>query len=207
MRFPKYLTWIGLFCSCGVAVLANPSATTTSAKVFVEGKNSFGDYVWSDQPGGYFHWTAESWTGSEAPFSAIAKKIEGQLNKGAKPLKLVSSYKAVAQNRPGNAQAQFAWAYSAFMARKKWQQGQDANAIVAGVSAALEQGGSPRSAQYARMRLFFILWENKWDNNAPLYLRNCLLRLAKRDPKDFYLKYVFAYKMDEDKETLPTAMK
>ncbi len=172
----------------------------------VEGKLDHGAYISGDQPGGYFHWTAQAWTENDRPFVSIRKSVESQLLKSPKPIAIVAAYKKVALKKPIDAQAQFRWAYGVYFARKSRLPGVDVVAVVKGVSAGLEQASSfTKSYQYTRLRIFFLLWESKWDNNAPLYLKRCLYRLAKRDTKDYYLKYVFAYKLGEDDVTLPIA--
>jgi len=201
----KAVLSVCLLCCIG-GVFAAPSLLSHPARLPVEGKDSDGVMVMSDQPGGYFHWTAEAWTGGDAPFLAIRKSIDAQVSKGAKPLALLASYRKAARKQPLNPRAQFGWAYSAYVARRRWQVGQDANAIVKGVSDALEQVPSPKAAQYTRMRLFFTLWENRWDNSPPTYFEKCLFRLAKRDPQDYYLKYLFAYKLGGEPRTADTAM-
>ncbi len=186
-----------------VSVWANPAPTPTPLP---EGLTAYGAYLGNDKPGGYFHWTAEAWTGDETPFLVLRKRIDGQFKTGTNLIGLLDSYRNTAKQQPFDAKAQFAWAYAAYLSRVYHKEGRDPKEIVKGVREGLERPTSPKSAEYARMRAFFHLWDEKWRLNSMHFVKNAVFRLVKLNPQDYDLKYAFAYEFAHSKDTNPIAL-
>lgn len=194
---------------CASAVVAQEQAKprSTPAPVVVEGK-AFPlaeGFISGDQPGGYFHWTAEPWTGSDAPFSQMRRAIDAQIAKGTKRSVVLCNFKALALKNPRDARAQFAWAYAAFRNANKPEKGQDAASIIQGVRLALERVPSPKSYQYARMRWFFHFWDVNFSSEPSI--KRCARRLLKRNPNDDDLKFNLAFQLAHTKPTNGEAMR
>ena len=181
--------------------LQAPQGRDSKGRPLPEGMDMFGAFQMGDKPGRYSYWTAEPWTGDEKPFLRIRQNIDRQVKAGKKPTALLKAYRAAALKNMGDAQAQFRWAYAAFTAYQKFQKGQNVNEITKGVAEALERPRSPKSYQYARMRAIFTLWNTEYQQRHWSHLRKAAMRMAKRNPKDYSLKYIFVQDFLQHKET------
>lgn len=134
-----------------------------------------------------YTWVNEKWTGSDKPYIAIRSRIDkgiaGAKGQKIKLAALVDKFKANALAKSSNPQAQFAWAYTAQEASKAglfldpWSVPRD-------ISYAMAVVPSPHSYQYARLRFLVAMWWQGFGQLKPV-----ALRLVRRNPKDYAVKY------------------
>ena len=103
--------------ACALVSVGISAAQNSAPLPPIEGKGAtpgLDGYIGGVEPGGYFHWTVMKWDGDDTRFLEMRKEIDGAINRGEKRSALVNSYKGFAQEKPLDAEAQFAWAYARF---------------------------------------------------------------------------------------------
>ena len=186
----------------GIGVAQQSKTPRPKALPPIEGKSlGLKGYVGGVNPGGYFHWTVIPWVADDAQFVAIRQHIDAMIAGGKKRSALLAAYKRAAQENPTDATAQFAWAYAAFRNYSKLEPGQSAASVVEGVTEGLEQPRVTKSYEYARMRWFFLQWNDRFRVLEQPILSALARRLLQRNPNDFDLKYTFAYSLAEEFKT------
>jgi len=146
-------------------------------------------------------WLTRPWTGDDKPYRAIREHIEAAVAHGEAPKAIAQRYQVPAQRNRLDAQAQFAWAYSAhkvFLANP---------AVFADASAldALSTTGVEDVYEYTRLR--FMLTQEINPNTNNLYLKNLGERLLKRDPDDKRVRQDLVYALCTDKRGLSDALR
>ena len=182
---------------------ATPTPAPTPTPIPVEGRSIFGSYSAGDVPGSYMYWTAQPWTGSDKSFIRIRQQLDGQVKRGQAVRTLVQRYRTAALLKPIDAQAQFRWAYAAVLAyENRWKTGRDERGILTGVREAMEKPPSPKSYQYTRVRTLICSYDDRWRRDK--YIEKCALRLVKRSPSDYLVKYNFAFGLSFTSKPLKT---
>ncbi len=140
----------------------------------------------------HWNWTKEEWTADSRPFTLIRRSIDNALTKEAKPAALALRYKAEAQKKPRDPQAQFRWAYAAyreFMAvyAVRYPTGEDSLRLYrAGVALDVFPAPSPRSYEYTRLR--FLVQVVQFPARE---LTQVGRRLIRHNPQDDEVMYRF----------------
>ena len=156
--FTASLLWI-------VPAITQPSKTTRNSTYFPR--------EWT--------WTKEEWGKSDKPYLKIIQSIDRAVARKQNLDALSLEYAKIAAANPADPQAQFAWGYSAVLARKPgtYVGRQVPNAI----SQALATAPSPKSYQYARMRYQVLMTWGTW-----VQLKDLGKRLVERNDGDLLVK-------------------
>lgn len=89
--------------------------------------------------------------GDDAPFLRIEKNIDRLVGSGRKEADLAATFKEAAQLKPLDAQAQFRWAYAAYLAQII-NPGPASESLLRDVVPAMALPPNPRAYRYARLR-------------------------------------------------------
>ncbi len=128
-------------------------------------------------------WAAQPWTGDDKPYQQIRKNIYNEIASGQNAEELLARYKAQAEAKPADPQAQFAWAYAA-LRLSAFPGRQDTKVDLTGLPDALAGAPYPRTYDYARIR--FLAQASL----RPMgQLEELGKRLAQRDPADVPVKF------------------
>lgn len=137
---------------------------------------------WSPQA-----WLTRPWIGDDKPYRVIRERVEAAVAQGESPQALMQRYKVPAQTNRLDAQAQFAWAYSAHEALLA----HTVDFANASALDALSTTGVEDVYEYTRLR--FMLTQEANPNSDNLYLKSLGERLLKRNPDDKRVRQDLVY--------------
>ena len=123
-----------------------------------------------------YTWQKESWTGSDASFLAARLIIDNrfQESNAAERMNWLDTYRRAAYDSPQSADAQFNWAYIAFliMRQREFQQTYEQNQqLICGIFEWMAQPSSPKSFEYTRLRFIMRAFAAEYDNLDPVQVK------------------------------------
>ena len=190
MKRQKMAQWVclGVLCLCVLGITehraqAMPSKSALAAQAHADLAR-------------YYTWLNAPWTDDDRPYARLRAKIEGSATDGAKAYSLFQAYEAAVAHDPHNPQVQFADYDAAYMA----------DVLPGGLHTVESLSGGPRAIEL-RDRVGDVFYWAGRDKPPHTYnvarivflcsaygfadprLRDLGLRLVKRDPNDYYVKY------------------
>ncbi len=131
-------------------------------------------------------WATEKWTASDTPYLQIRHEVDKALAEKKLTPALLEKHRKTSQESPNDLHALFRWGYTLLKAPYAGiDLGDIAFRTYTPIVQAMDKAPAPRSYQFARLR--FLLMTLRY-NHAEL--RDVGLRLLRRDPKDYHVKFL-----------------
>jgi len=127
-------------------------------------------------------WLTESWTAEETQWRRLRQDSEREIARSTNRGQLLQRLRSEAQKKLQDARVQYRWGYAVYRAAVDGSA--PAERAVPSAALALATVPSPRAYEFARLR--FLLESKQFPSPR---LRGVGERLAKRDPKDYAVKY------------------